>query len=382
MKRITALSFIFSFFFGGCLSLSLAASKPQKSEHLSAAVDFNFAPYAFIDEHDRGSGYIFDLTRAVSKYINADIQILSASNSDILEYLKSGKIDFAPLVAKSPEPPEWVVLGDTHTVDYDAIFIHRDEVEIHSEDDLAGRRAIVVNNSLASKYLAENDFSGEVITVNSISEGLNLLKSGTGQVFVGPQLETLAIIQMRDLKQVRMAPESRFGPYTHRYAFAVRAGNEQLLNILNFGLKNTITSGEHRNIVDKWLRTLDPDLRRRQDRQRNLVITTIIAASAAVVLAGLVFAFKGEVDRKTRSLVESEKRFRNLVENLPGAVFRFRITDKWELEYVSDAIERITGYPVSDFTESRIRSLGSLLHPEDYWHLAKVRKYIIDTGRS
>lgn len=381
MRRITAFFIIFSVFIGAG---SFAFWQAPKSEKLRAAVDLNFSPYAFVDDHGKEAGYIVDLTHTIAKHINANVDIISANGDEIFNYLKSGKIDFAPLIAKNPPPPDWVVLGDTHTIDYDAIFIHRDEEDIHSEDDLNGRRAIVVKDSFAKKYLDESGFDGEMIVVNSIAEGLSFLKSRLGDVFLGPQMTTLAIIQAQNMAHVRMAPEPRFGPYTHRYAFAVRAGNEHLLNILNLGLKNSIASGEHRYISDKWLRILDPEQRRRQKRQRNLVIAIIVTASAAVILAGLVLAFKSEVDRKTRSLIESEQRFRNLVENLPGAVFRFRITEslEWVLEYVSDAIERITGYPVHEFTEKRTRSLGSMLHPEDFSHLDKIRSYILERGRS
>lgn len=381
MRKITAFFVIFSLFFGAGL---LAFWQTTNSEKLRAAVDLNFSPYAFVDEDGKEAGYIVDLTNSIAKHINVDVEIRTANGDEILNYLKSGEIDFAPLVAKSPPPPDWVVLGDTHTVDYDAIFIHRDDETIHSEDDLNGKRAIVVKDSFASKYIAESGFKGEIIVAGSIAEGLNLLKGRLGHAFLGPQMTTLAIIQAQKMKHVRMAPEPRFGPYTHRYAFAVRAGNENLLNILNLGLKSSIAAGEHRYISDKWLRVLDPEQRRRQERQRNLVIATIVTASAAVVLAGLVLAFKSEVDRKTKSLVESEQRFRNLVENLPGAVFRFRITEslEWELEYVSDAIERITGYPVHEFTESRTRRLVSLLHPEDFPHMDRIRHYILESGRS
>ncbi len=382
MKKVAAFLFILGLFWGASgAQWAFAASKPPENEKLKVAVDLNSPPFSFIDDHDQQAGYLIDLVRAVSKNINAEVQILSANKHDIIQYLKTGKIDFAPFIAKSPEPPHWVVLGDTHTVDYDAIFVHRDEDAIISEDDLDNKRAIVLKDSLAHKYLLETAFKGEITVAHSISEALNILKSGAGQAFMGPQLATLAAIEMQGIKQIRMAPEPRFGPYTHRFAFAVRAGNDSLLNLLKAGLKKSIASGEYQNIAERWLHTLDPDQRRRHERQRNLVITTILAASTTLILAGLVFAFKGEVDRKTRSLVESEKRFRNLVDNLPGAVFRFRVTDRWELEFVSDAIERLTGYPVHEFTVSKKRTLGSVLYPDENWTIEKLRNHILESGR-
>jgi PAS domain S-box-containing protein len=65
------------------------------------------------------------------------------------------------------------------------------------------------------------------------------------------------------------------------------------------------------------------------------------------------------------ALLGSEERFRSLVSNVPGVIFRCAIDDDWTVEYISDAIEELTGYPSSDFIGSRVRPLVSVIHPED-----------------
>jgi diguanylate cyclase (GGDEF)-like protein/PAS domain S-box-containing protein len=75
----------------------------------------------------------------------------------------------------------------------------------------------------------------------------------------------------------------------------------------------------------------------------------------------------------SEALHESEKQFRSLVTNLPGAVYRFRIDREWTMEYISDMIEEITGYPPSFFIRNRVRSYRSIIHPDD---LEKVEKAI------
>ena len=46
----------------------------------------------------------------------------------------------------------------------------------------------------------------------------------------------------------------------------------------------------------------------------------------------------------------SEHKNRTLIENVPGAIFRCTSKVNWNFEYVSDAIEAITGYPATTFT--------------------------------
>jgi PAS domain S-box-containing protein len=65
------------------------------------------------------------------------------------------------------------------------------------------------------------------------------------------------------------------------------------------------------------------------------------------------------------ALAESEEHFRALVANVPGAIFRCAFDADWTMEFLSDAIEEIAGYPASDFIHNRVRSYASIVHPDD-----------------
>jgi two-component system cell cycle sensor histidine kinase/response regulator CckA len=65
------------------------------------------------------------------------------------------------------------------------------------------------------------------------------------------------------------------------------------------------------------------------------------------------------------ALRQSEERFKSLVVNIPGAVYRCAADSDWTMEFISDAIEEISGYPASDFLRNRVRTYGSLIHPQD-----------------
>ena len=66
-------------------------------------------------------------------------------------------------------------------------------------------------------------------------------------------------------------------------------------------------------------------------------------------------------DIRKRKLVEakmrqSETKFRTLVSNLPAAVYRCAPDDEYTMEFLSDEIEEICGYPASDFVGKSVRS--------------------------
>ena len=55
-----------------------------------------------------------------------------------------------------------------------------------------------------------------------------------------------------------------------------------------------------------------------------------------------------------------------LIANVPGAIYRCANDDDWTMEMLTDEIERMSGYPASDFIDNRVRTFASLVHPDDW----------------
>ncbi|MBE9125556.1 MULTISPECIES: PAS domain S-box protein [unclassified Coleofasciculus] len=92
-------------------------------------------------------------------------------------------------------------------------------------------------------------------------------------------------------------------------------------------------------------------------------------------------------DQKVQeSLKQSEERYRTLVANIPGAVYRCACDSDRKMAFLSEAIEDISGYPPSDFINNRVRSFGSIIHPQDranvdqvVWQNARLKhSYVIE----
>ncbi|MRX08589.1 PAS domain S-box protein [Pseudoduganella sp. FT25W] len=67
-----------------------------------------------------------------------------------------------------------------------------------------------------------------------------------------------------------------------------------------------------------------------------------------------------------QALRDNEQQFRSLIGNIPGISFRSSMAFDAPPVFVSDGIERLAGYPASDFVGARrIRTFGSLICEED-----------------
>lgn len=69
-------------------------------------------------------------------------------------------------------------------------------------------------------------------------------------------------------------------------------------------------------------------------------------------------------DKISHDLRVSEYKNRTIIENVPGAIFRSTSLINWQMEFMSDAIKEMSGYPSSDFTQNK-RNLSDILFEED-----------------
>ncbi|MDA0267661.1 MAG: PAS domain S-box protein [Cyanobacteria bacterium] len=83
---------------------------------------------------------------------------------------------------------------------------------------------------------------------------------------------------------------------------------------------------------------------------------------------GYIFAQVQDIrDRKASedALKQSEEKFRTLVENMNGAVYRCKNDADWTMEFISDAIFNLSGYAATDLIQNQFRTYASLIHPDD-----------------
>jgi hypothetical protein len=79
---------------------------------------------------------------------------------------------------------------------------------------------------------------------------------------------------------------------------------------------------------------------------------------------GFVFDVTEQHDLRAQ-LEERERRLGNLVDCIEEVFFTCRLDEAWTMLFISPSIERLSGYPASDFLNNAVRPFGSLVHPDD-----------------
>ncbi len=88
---------------------------------------------------------------------------------------------------------------------------------------------------------------------------------------------------------------------------------------------------------------------------------------------------KEGTEKVLKDLKVQELRYRTLVGNIPGIVYRFAHDEEFTIQYMSDYVEQISGYPASDFIANKVRTFASIIHPDD---VAEVNRTLADGIKS
>jgi len=109
-------------------------------------------------------------------------------------------------------------------------------------------------------------------------------------------------------------------------------------------------------------------------------ILAILITGAVNVLLRYRMIYQRLVVNEAR-LRDSEQQYRSLIGNLPGVAFRCQLDSDWRMLFISDAVERLSGWRPEDFT-SGAKTFTQLLHPDDREWTAKTVHTMLSSGRS
>jgi len=83
--------------------------------------------------------------------------------------------------------------------------------------------------------------------------------------------------------------------------------------------------------------------------------------------------------KEAQHLIEAQQQqFESMVSNVTGVIYRCLLDENWTMLYVSDEIEHLSGFPVSDFLHNKVRSFADIMYPEDTGSTAKSIQNQID----
>jgi len=100
---------------------------------------------------------------------------------------------------------------------------------------------------------------------------------------------------------------------------------------------------------------------------RELLVKSICYAISRNEAQAQLQKYYQENEQSKRTVQDRDERFGSLVSNIPGAVYRYTLSEaqEWRMEFVSDMIRDISGFPAVEFTGRNMTAYLEKILPQD-----------------
>jgi len=233
-----------------------AAEKVEAADKQTVIVggDRDYPPYEFMDRSGHPAGYNVDLTRAIADVMGMKVEFRLGSWSEMRDALNSGRVDVLQGMSYSAERATEVDFSVPHAVVNHAIFGRKDNPSVNSLEELKGKSVAVHRSGIMHDYLIRQGVGARLTLTDTPADALRMVASGKIEYAVVAIVPGMYMI--RELKLTNLVPVVR-NVATHRYCYAVRKGNAELLSRFNEGLAILKKTGQYDAIHNKWLGVVD-----------------------------------------------------------------------------------------------------------------------------
>lgn len=227
--------------------------------------------------------------------------------------------------------------------------------------DYPGKKAaLVVGNDITKFYLLQREIKKNEANLNSLIENIeariwSIDADGNFITFNKSFQEDFKTAFNVDLKEglsaVEGVPETMAEIWRKRYSRALQ------------GEKFSVTDEFHFKNIPQYIETSFNPV---------LIDRRVVGVSC----------FSRDISEQKisqQALKDSEQRYKTLIANIPSVSYRCALDKNWTMEFVSEEIKTLTGYPPSDFINNEVRSFASIIHPDDQ---EKVTLAVMDSIKS
>ena len=328
------------------LSLTIGTVPVNASKTLSTGKtqiivggEIGYQPYSFLDKNGDPTGFQVELIRAIARTMGINVEIRLKPWPETRKALEDGTIDIIPGMFYSEERAQIFDFSPPFAIVSTAIFARINSPSIKSVDDLRNKEIIVMRGEAMHDYILKHRLTDKILLTETPADALRLLASGKGNYALVAQMPGFYWIKELNLSNIKSVGPS-LQPFKN--CFAVRKGNTLLLSRFTEGLSIINQTGEYGKLYEKWLGVLEP----------TGIDLLLVIKYAAIVFVPLIlllaisfvwsWLLRNKVNQKTKELMNTEERYRTLVENASDIIFRTDNTG--HLTFVNPAAIHITGY--------------------------------------
>lgn len=274
------------------------------------AGDYNHPPYEYVDKNGIFTGFNVDIIKAIADEMDIEIQVIPMSWDNAVSALDRGEVDGIIGMSQNEERLKKYKFTLPTVLNEQVIFVHNDTIHINNIAGLEGFRVAYQKGDYNESILLKVPNIKRFPKIDQ-EEALKALVKGEVDAVLGNKMVGLYHLQRNKLSdEIKIVGEPvsivKYGP-------AVLMENEELLSILEEGLRIIKENRTYNNIYNKWFGESRSVLRLVLDLYRDkLIFMLIILAMTFIFLYMYNKRLQREVSKRTYELEMANK---NLMEH-------------------------------------------------------------------
>ncbi|NLD11627.1 MAG: transporter substrate-binding domain-containing protein [Clostridiales bacterium] len=216
---------------------------------LKIGTDTSFVPFCYPDDNNEYTGFDIDMIKALSEKLGFEYELSPMDFTALLMSVQTNKLDMgAAGVTITDERKEVMDFSDPY---YDAgllIMVNKDNTDINSIEDLAGKIVALKEGTASVDYVSENVPDAEIVTFPNIENAYLEVGRGTADAVVYDTPNILFYLNQNPDSNCKAVGEN-FDACQYGYVF--QKGSEYT-SIFNAALEEFKADGTYDNIYEKW----------------------------------------------------------------------------------------------------------------------------------
>ena len=218
---------------------------------LTAGFDRAYPPYEFLEDGVPG-GFTVDLLREVAREAGFEVRFRSGPWAEVFRDLREGRVDLLCGVFERSRRGDLIFSSPHLDLDF-ALYVRRNS-PARSLEDLEGGSVLVQRGDIMDEFAQERIPRARRLEVPDLPDTLRRLAAGEGDGALLSRLQGRYLLDREGLRGIREIP---LEGVRRGYGFAVPAGREDLVVLLNEGLRRARESGAYDRVYRKWFGPLE-----------------------------------------------------------------------------------------------------------------------------
>lgn len=222
---------------------------PLVKSRIVVGGDKEYPPYEYLDQNGQPTGFNVELTRAIAKQLNLNVDIRLDTWGTIRDDLNRGRIDVVQGMFYSSERDQSYDFSPAHGIVGHSIVIRRGNTMPQHLDDLKGKSILVMRNDIMHDVAINHGYEKQLVLVPSQEEALKRLAAGEADVVLVARIPALYWIEKNGWQNLEVGAESILSP---EYCYATLQWNRELLAHFSEALEALRKNGTYRALYSKW----------------------------------------------------------------------------------------------------------------------------------